>query len=155
MKKYFTFTIAAVVCLLCGCTAVDSANRADAEDICAEGTIVFTRPSRFSPYFGSYSIGELVEITYERAYRNEANQMVVEAGIRYRGYGSWTNWFRNTPQLIKLKGICNFYQNGGIGTPIIYSTNKRDIVINRGETYAFKAVCPVDKAEAYQIVLGD
>ncbi|MBR2374029.1 MAG: hypothetical protein IKA87_07340, partial [Lentisphaeria bacterium] len=68
---------------------------------------------------------------------------------------SWTNWFKEAPSRLTLRTVCNFYQDGGIDTPVVYSTNHREIVIRRGETFAFKAVCPVNKANRYQIVLGD
>ena len=50
-----------------GCYAVYNANRA--EDLSREGSIVFTRPARFTPFFGSYSISDFVEIVYEKAYK--------------------------------------------------------------------------------------
>lgn len=154
MKLRSLFAVAALVAL-CGCEAVYSANRASTHKLQSEGTIVFTRPARFSPVFGSYSISELIEITYERVSRNAAGCLVVEAGIRYRGPVEWTNWYSTAPARITLRTVCNFFQGGGPETPIVYSTNQRNIVISRGETYAYKVICPKDSADRYQIILGD
>lgn len=151
--KYFLLFAAVFSCVLfSGCYSVYNANRA--EDTSREGSIVFTRPARFSPFFGSYSLSEFVEIVYEKAYKNEAGQLVVEVGIRNRGPVSWTNWHVRAPERITLKTICNFYNGNRNGSPIAYATNNREIVINRGETFAYKAVCPVP-AFSYQVILGD
>ncbi len=151
--KYFLF-VAVFICsmFICGCHSVYNANRAD--DLSREGSIVFTRPARFSPFFGSYSISEFVEIVYEKAYKNAAGQLVVEVGIRNRGPVSWTNWHVKAPERLTLKTICNFYNGNKNGSPIAYSTNRREIVIGRGETFAYQAVCPVE-AFSYQLILGD
>ena len=154
MKKIFGAFMTAAVAVFCGCTAVDSANRADVGEVAREGTVVFTRPARFTPFFGNYSISQFVEIVYERASRNSAGQLVVEVGIRNRGPVSWTNWHVNAPRRLTLKSRANFYR-GGINTPMVYSTNTQVIVIGRGETFAYKVVCPNPEADAYQIVLGD
>ena len=140
-----------------GCTAVDPVVRADQGESAKEGTIVFTRPARFTPWFGNYSISQFLEITYERASRNSAGQLVVEVGIRNRGPVSWTNWHRHAPELLDIAATCNFYgtQAGALGGPVIYQTNRRTLAIRRGETFSYKAVCPVDGANGYQLVLGD
>lgn len=154
MKWYSLAAVIAAI-ILSGCTAVDNVDRVSCADQQQEGTIVFARAAHYSPLFGTYSLNELIEIAYERVHRNAAGQLVVEAGIRYRGYSFWTNWFRHSPGVLTLRTVCNFYQDGGISTPVVYATNHQEIVINRGETFAFKAVCPVTSATRYQIVLGD
>ena len=161
MKTNVRTCIAAVAAIatlvFCGCTAVDPIARADQGDMASEGTIVFTRPARFTPWFGNYSISQFIEVTYERASRNEAGQLVVEVGIRNRGPVSWTNWHRHAPELLNIAATCNFYgtQAGAVEGPIMYQTNRRTLAIRRGETFAYKAVCPVDGANGYQLVLGD
>ena len=141
----------------CDCTAVARAERADPAAMAQEGTIVFTRPARFTPWFGNRAIGQFIEIAYERASRNEAGQLVVEVGIRYRGPVSWTNWHQHAPKVLNIAATCNFYGTpaGALGGPSVYQTNRRTLAINRGETFAYKAVCPVEGANGYQLVLGD
>ena len=156
MKTIFnSLMLIAVALCFCACTAVDNAGWASVSELQAESSIVFTRPARFTPFFGSYSVSELIEITYERASRNQAGQMMVEVGIRYKGQTGWTDWFRETPRKIALKSICNFYQDGGVDTPVVYATNQRTLLIQRGATYSYKAVCPVKSANRFQLVLGD
>ena len=156
MKTIFNFFLLLVTAFVfCSCTAVDNAERASVADLQAESSVIFTRPARFTPFFGSYSISRLIEITYERASRNQAGQLVVEVGIRYKGHTGWTDWYVKTPRQISLKSICNFYQDGGVDTPVVYATNQRTLLIQRGGTYAYKAVCPVKSANRFQLVLGD
>lgn len=152
--KYFLVFIFCAVTAFYGCHPVYNANRASQEYLAKEGSIVFTRPYRFTPFFGSYSLSEFVEIVYERASKNEAGQLVVEVGIRNRGPVSWTNWHKNAPEIITLKTRCNFYQQNRNMSPVVYSTNQQEIVIGRGETFTYRAVCPVD-AMSYTLVLGD
>ena len=149
--------VVAVLALNSGCTAVDPVVRANRADMAQEGTIVFTRPAHFTPWFGNYSISQFIEITYERVARNQAGQLVVEVGIRNRGPVSWTNWHQHAPKTLNIAATCNFYetQTGALGGPCIYQTNRRTLVIGRGETYAYKAVCPAENANGYQLVLGD
>ncbi len=161
MKKHMKISLLAAAAItgavFCGCTAVDSVARAGQRDMAREGTIVFTRPARFTPWFGNYSISQFLEVTYERASRNAAGQLVVEVGIRNRGPVSWTNWHQHAPKILNIAATCNFYgtQAGALEGPVIYQTNRRTLAINRGETYVYKAVCPVEGANGYQLVLGD
>lgn len=161
MKKHMKISLIAAAAIagavFCGCTAVDPVARADQVDMAREGTIVFTRPARFTPWFGNYSISQFLEVTYERASRNAAGLLVVEVGIRNRGPVSWTNWHQHAPKILNIAATCNFYgtQSGALGGPVIYQTNRRTLAINRGETYAYKAVCPVEGANGYQLILGD
>ena len=154
MKRYALIFFASLVSVFCGCIAVDNVKRADARVLDRESSIVFTRPARFTPFFGNYSINQFIEIVYERVSRNSANQLVVEVGIRNRGPVSWTNWDMSAPKRLTIKSRCNFYQ-GGINTPIVFSTNTQIIVIGKGETFAYRAVCPIAEVKNYQLVLGD
>lgn len=161
MKKFMNgLALAAIaICYMAitGCTAVDPVARVDRNDLANEGTIVFTRPARFTPWFGNYSISQFIEIVYERASRNEAGLLVVEVGIRNRGPVSWTNWHTRAPEYLNIAATCNFYESsaGVMGGPMIYQTNRKVLTIGKGETYAYKAVCPVENAMGYQLVLGD
>ena len=157
MKIFVMMAIVLAVMLFNGCTAVEPVARADQGEMAREGTIVFTRPARFTPWFGNYSINQFLEVTYERASRNDVGQLIVEIGIRNRGPVAWTNWHQNAPELLNIAATCNFYGTpaGPLGGPIIYQTNRQTLAIRRGETFAYKAVCPVEGANGYQLVLGD
>ena len=153
MKRTVFFAIMAAV-MFCGCHAVYDANKVDVEDHREEAAVVFTRPARFAPWFGSYSVSEFIEITYASVSRNEAGLLVAEVGIRNRGPVEWTNWHMNAPERITLRTTCNFYRGKRNHSPIIYSTNSREIVIGRGETYACKIICPAPEAQDFQLILS-
>ena len=150
MKKFLIFAAFITIATLCGCRSTYNANRA----LPNTNTVIFTRPTKYTPFFGTYSISDFVEIVYEKASRNAAGQLVVEIGIHYRGPVRWTNWYKKAPRLLHLKTRCNFHSEG-LTSPVIYSTNTQNIVIGLGETYAFRAVCPNINANQYQVVLGD
>ena len=151
MKSAILLAVTAIF-IFCGCKSVNNVKRADVSN---EGTIVFTRAARYTPFFGTFSPYELLEIVYEQSSRNASGQLVVEVGIRYRGSVSWTNWHVSAPDQITLRTLCNFYQGSRSHSAPVYSTNHRNIVIRRGETYNYKAVCPVENTTQYQLVLGD
>lgn len=152
MKKTIFLSIMATV-ILCGCHAVYNANSVDVEDYREESAVVFARPEMFSPWFGSYSVSEFVEIVYTNLSRNEAGLLVAEVGIRYRGPVEWTNWYVNAPKRLTLRTNCSFYRGKRNHSPIIYSTNSREIVIGIGETFAYKVTCPVAEAQDFQLIL--
>ena len=140
-----------------GCYSVTPVDRVDTGAMMGEGTVVFARPSKYTPYFGTYSPRDYFEVVYERFSTNEANLPVVEVGLRYRGGVSWTDWFRDMPQTVTLTAVCSFYADmrAQAGGPAIFATNRERIVFQRGMTYAYKAVCPLTNARGYQLVLGE
>lgn len=121
----------------------------------AEGTVVFTRPARTAIFFGTYSLAQFFEITYDRATRNENGFLVVEVGVRNCGPSSWVNRYQTMPDSITIKAQCNFYSGLDTNSPICYSTSQQAILVRHGETYAYKAICPLKEAQSYQLVLGD
>ncbi len=137
-----------------GCRTVDAA--ANATDLADESRVVFARATEYTMWFGSESPNDYFEITYCRLAQNDAGQPVAEVGIRYRGGTSWTNWFRPVPEHVSLTAVCNFYPTSGAQAegPAIYSTNKQILQFSLGQTTAFKAVCPVQEAMGFQLVLG-
>ncbi|MBE6403293.1 MAG: hypothetical protein IKD10_13670 [Lentisphaeria bacterium] len=155
MKIVSSVLLVCAAVIFCSCRPVHEVPRPDIDKISAEGSVVFTRPAQFTPFFGTYSLSAFIEIVYEQAYRNEAGQLVVEVGIRNRGPVSWTDWHRKAPQQLTLNTRCNFYRGNRVASPMVYSTNRQKVVIRRGETYAYKVVCPVQDAQNYQVVLGD
>lgn len=147
----------AMITCLVGCHANYPVSRVPQADLQMEGTVVFDRASRNNLFFGNHSLVEYVEVVYDRFSVNEAGQPVVEVGIRYKGPDSWTNWFKNAPPQLNIAATCNFYGTPAAqaGGPIVYATNRQPIVIKLGETFAYKAVCPVTTAKGYQVVLGE
>lgn len=150
-KSLFAFIAVFSAVVFSGCYSTDPV----AISQTPEDSIVFTRPKRFAPAFGSYSLNEYVEVTYNRSYRNNAGLLVVEVGIRNRGPVSWTNWFVTAPENIYLTTRCTFFNGVRNGSAPVYHTNQSNIAIGRGKTYHFKAICPDASATDYQLVLGD
>lgn len=152
--------ISTLVCLAffaVGCHANYPVPRPLPDELTREGTVVFDRATRNNLFFGNHSLVEYVEVVYDRFSVNAAGQPVVEVGIRYKGPDSWTNWFKNAPPQLNIAATCNFYGTPAAqaGGPIAYATNRQPIVIKLGETFAYKAVCPVTTAKGYQVVLGE
>lgn len=140
-----------------GCNAVAPVERIPSEDLTKEGTIVFTRPASYTPFFGNYSQRDFITIAYEKFSVNYAGQAVVEVGIRYSGPTGWTNWYRTAPDSMSLAARCNFYRDRSAQAsgPVLYSTNRQPLIIKRGEIYPYRAVCPKEGAQGYQLVLGE
>lgn len=159
MKRILIACAAAVfsACAVTGCYSVKAVDRVADGDLITEGSVVFARAGQYTLWFGSHSPREYFEIVYERFSHNDAGLPVVEIGIRYRGGVSWTDWYREVPQTVTLGAQCNFYAtpSAQAGGPIVYSTNRERIVFQRGNTYAYRAVCPVRAAKGYQLVLGE
>jgi hypothetical protein len=59
--------------------------------------------------------------------------------------------------MLNIAATCNFYATaaGAMAGPIVYQTNRRTLVINRGEIYAYRVVCPINDVNGYQLILGD
>ncbi len=156
--KYLKLTLLTVVAALfslTGCKSVQSVDRADRADLANEDTIVFTRPADYA-IWGTNSLRDYLEVTYERFYVNDAGQNVLEVGLRYRGATNWYDFFVTAPESISFAGQANFYAGRSPrgGAPL-YSTNRQTILIRRGDTYNFRAVSPRKGAESYQLVLSE
>ncbi len=152
MKIFCYVFIFAAALMFSGCRATYAVNRARTDN---EGTIVFTRPKKFYPFFGSYSLSEFIEITYEKFSRNKAGQPVVEVGIRYRGPVQFSDWYTKAPDTVAVKVRTNFLEGINVSSRIVWSTGDREIVIPLGQTYAYRAVCPDNMAQGYRVILGD
>lgn len=151
---------AMIVSLLAGgCASVQQPYQADREKLAKEGSTVFVRPGQYTIFFGSESLNEYLEITYERGSVNEAGQMVVELGLRNRGPVRWYNFLRTAPDQIVVMAQANFYetitQGHGPSGPPVYRTNRQKFVIKRGELVDCRFVCPVKTARSYQVVLSE
>ena len=72
--------------LLPACNTVYEAERIDASDLDNEPRVAFVRPDKYSfAIFGSRSIKEHVEITYERFSTDDSGYPLVELGLRNKG----------------------------------------------------------------------
>ncbi|MGE4563454.1 MAG: hypothetical protein AB7F32_01165 [Victivallaceae bacterium] len=137
-----------------GCKAVSSVDQADRADLENESTVVFTRPSRYVAW-GTKSLRDYLEVTYERFYTNDAGQDVLEVGLRFRGATHWYDYFYSMPESVTFTGRANFYPGKTRSGAPLYSTNRQTILIRRGDTFNFKAVSPRKGAGSYQLVLSE
>ena len=154
MRKIIFAVCSIAVILITGCKAVYPADRGYSpvpKDV--ENQIVYTRTTKFWPFFGSYSVGEYLEITYEKVSYNSAGQLVFEVGIRNHGPVSWTNWFVPAPAIISLQLRCDFFEGAREASPVIDSTNTQEIIIERGKTAVCRFVCPKKGAKSCQLIL--
>jgi len=140
--------------LLPACNTVYEAERIDASDLDNEPRVAFVRPDKYSfAIFGSRSIKEHVEITYERFSTDNSGYPLVELGLRNKGGQSfWDNKATNITLSIKT----NFYKEikPSQGAPV-YETNWRQLRIVRGDTVHYKVLCPVKLANSYQIRISE
>lgn len=158
--KMFAFCILASLAALpaMSCKATHNASGADRSQIEEEGTVIVARPGKYFIFFGSYSISEYIEVTYDRLTRNEAGQTGIEVGIRYKGALRWYNFMETSPRYVTLSVRADFYPGTRLGKsygPPVYSTNRQRIQIRLGDTYNFKAVCPDVKAQSCQLFIAE
>ncbi len=140
------------------CRATQNVGGADRTQIEEEGTVIVARPEKYFIYFGSYSIGEYLDITYDRLTRNQAGQTSIEVGIRYKGANRWYNFTEKSPQYVTLYVRADFYPGTRIGKsygPPVYSTNRQRVQIRLGDTFHFKAVCPDVRAQSCQVFISE
>jgi hypothetical protein len=138
--------------LLASCQTVYNAHRADMNQRNLEGTIVFVRPIDHT-LLGTKSIRDYVEITYERAERNEAGLLQVEIGFRNRGGQYFYDTHGpNFPISVKT----DFYNHPlpNTGAPV-YATNWQTVVMLRGATAHYKVICPSRTATGYQVTVSE
>lgn len=155
MKKIFLFSAVLLFSVaFTGCLPVEPV----VVNLTPQGDVVFTRPFRWQPFFGSYSANEYIELTHRNAYRNDAGHMVVQVGIRNRGAESWTNWFVTTKKYLYLDGKINFFE-GDRNSQNKKIVNLKDefipITIRRGDTYWFEAVAPTASCSDFQLILSE
>lgn len=140
------------------CRATQNATGADRAKIEEEGTVIIARPEKYFIFFGSRSIGEYLDITYDRLTRNQAGQTGIDVGIRYKGGTSWYNFMNTSPEYVTLYVRADFYEGTRLGKsygPPIYSTNRQVVHIRLGDTFNFKAVCPDVRAQSCQIFITE
>ena len=146
--------IAAVATLAGGCQSV---HNLDSADMYGESAVVVARPHNIT-LFKTASLARCLETTYAAARENEAGQLTVQVGLRNKGPTQWFNWMNHAPEALTVYVTCNYYETpagAASATPIIYSTDRRQLVLPRGETVPYSAVCPFPGAMGFQLVIGE
>ena len=139
-----------------GCHTTYNADKSDRQELSREGTIVFVRPDKYS-IFGTRSIRDYIEITYEQVEVNSAGYPVLRVGIRNRGGQHF--WDVNGPE-VQLSAQTAFYKqpiqpNGAAASPSAYRTNWQTVKLVRGQTSDYSVSCPVKGANYYQMTISE
>jgi len=139
-----------------GCRTTYDARRTPAEELQSEGRIVFVRPDRYS-LFGTRSIRDYIEITYEQISVNEAGYPVLTVGLRNRGGQHF--WDTKGPD-VQLSVQTAFYNkpiqpDGAASGPALYHTNWQTVKLVRGQTSDYKVACPIKGANHYQMTISE
>lgn len=145
-------------CLLClgfliltGCQSVDHVQKAKSEITQREGSLVFVRPGRFS-ILGTESVRDYIEIVYEEMTTDDRGFSHVTVGVRNVG---GRHWYDTKGPSVQIGAEIAFYKTKGMDSAPIYRSNRRSILIQRGETSHVSFDCPVIGAASYQIVFSD
>jgi len=140
-----------------GCNrTVYNARRASPEELSNEGTIVFVRPDVHTD-FGTRSIRDYIEVTYENISTNDAGYPVLKIGLRNRGGKHF--WDKKGPD-VQLSVQSAFYKRpfrleGAVSRPAAYRTNWQVAKLLRGQSTDYKVTCPVKEATYYQVTISE
>jgi hypothetical protein len=136
-------------------TTVYNADRVSADRLAEEGTIVFVRPTDYN-VFGTESIRDYVEVTYEQASRNDAGFLKLNLGLRNR---CGQRFYDTGGPSFHLSVKTAFYDRPlASGTPQsapLYETNWQKIKLIRGATEHYQVICPVAVAGYYQVTISE
>ena len=141
---------------LLGCKTTYDAHRTPGGELQDEGSIVFVRPDRYT-IFGTRSIRDYIEITYEQIATNEAGYPVLAVGLRNRGGQHF--WDVKGPD-VQLSVQTAFYTNpvqpgGAASGSAAYRTNWQTVKLVRGQTFDYTVACPVKGANYYQMTISE
>lgn len=141
--------------VLTGCRTVYNTDHAPSDKLAKEGTVVFVRPDRYT-VLGTRSVRDYIEITYEKAGKNDAGLLKVELGIRNRGGQHLSNKQGPTVQLsVRTAFYKDKITGQGPTSAPVYETNWHLVTLNRGETEQFEALCLVPSGEYYQVTMSE
>lgn len=150
--KAFLFIVGLVCLVSTSCTSVYDAHRVDPNRLSQEGTVVFVRPTEHT-VFGTKSIRDYVEITFENSSYNAANLLKVDVGLRARGGQHF--WDLHGPNF-HLSVKTTFLQDPPSSSSVpVYETNWQTVRMLRGSTFHYKAICPVPEGHYYQVVISE
>ena len=134
-----------------GCSSVYDVQRIDAGKAHAEGSLVFVRPDRYT-ILGTKSMRDYIEIVYEEMKVDERGMAHVTVGVRNVG---GRRWYDTKGPSVQIGAEIAFYWTKGVNSSPSYRSNRRSVVIQRGETTHMVFDCPVAGVAAYQIVFSD
>ena len=155
MKRYLIVSGLVLATALAGCRSVYNVRRVAPEQLNEEGTIVFVRPTEYT-VFGTKSFRDYIEITHERASKNDAGLLQVQVGFRNRGGRHL--WDRKGPNFslsVKTAFYDQPFVSGGQSSIPVYETNWQPMAMPRGDTFEYKAVCPKPSAGYYQVTVSE
>lgn len=139
-----------------GCHSTYNVQRMKSEEIEREGNIVFVRPTKYFPFFGTKSLRDYVRVTHDKPIRNNAGFLEVAIGLRdIGGVHFWDLKGPDFPLSIKTAFYDQPYSAGGQTSVPIYETNWQTIKMLRGVTTEYKAVCPKKEGAYYQVVISE
>lgn len=140
------------VALAMGCRSTYPVTRRNSG---SRDSIVFVRPPEYS-VFGTKSLRDYIEIENEGVSRNSANLLKVKVGIRNRGgQHLWDAKGRDISLSIKTVFYDVPVEGKGALPPPVYETNWRVLAISRGDVVQYDAICPVERASGYQVVISE
>lgn len=154
--SYRYVIVAFVLFASLGCRTTYDAKRTPTEKLESEGRVVFVRPDRYS-LFGTRSIRDYIEITYEEISMNEAGYPVLTVGLRNRGGQHF--WDVKGPG-VQLSVQTAFYNKpiqpgGAVSGSASYRTNWQTVKLVRGQTSDYKVACPIKGANYYQMTISE
>ncbi len=151
MQKTFVMVLITVL-FITGCKTLHNVDRVTDQALKQESTIVFVRPTEYS-IFGTKSISDYMEISYETAKKNTASLLVVKAGLRNRGGQHF--WDTIGPQY-QISVKTTFYETPmGYNSAPVYETNWETVTMRRGDTHHYQAICPRKNVDYYQITISE
>lgn len=153
---FTTSSFILLITMMTGCRSTYNVKRTSPLEIASEGTIVFVRPTKYSPLIGTKSLHDYVEVTHETATRNRADLLQVSIGLRDIGGKHW--WDLKGPDfLLSIKTVFydRPYNAGGQTSVPVYETNWRTVKMLRGATSEYKVICPRKEGAYYQVTISE
>ena len=152
-RSRFSTALVLAVVVLAGCQTVYNVDRAEPGKLTKEGTVVFVRPTEYS-LLGTKSLSDYVEITYDQARRNDAGLLEVRVGLRDRG---GQHFWDVKGMDFAVSAKTTFYAVAGSDhrSAPVYETNWQRVMMVRGGTADYKAVCPMKEGAYYQVTLSE
>lgn len=150
-RKICWLSMGCLLLLLNGCNSVENMQKMNTNSLHQEGSLVFVRPGHYS-ILGTKSMRDYVDVVYEKMTTNDRGFAHVAVGIRNVG---GRHWYDKKGPTVQIGAEIAFYKTSGVDSEPVYRSNRRSVVIQRGETTHITFDCPVPGAVSYQIVFSD